>query len=144
MMNGFNLHFLHFSFMKTMSMLQLAHAGKRQKQFDMYFATLDVKDGTHKRALLPYSNGEEVSDIFKTLPEQGEEKVCKKMIFNNPTCKATARLERLQLRLHPYKTNIVYKPGADNPADYMSLHPESKKNCKLPIIYQELIICQLW
>ena len=38
-------------------------------------------------------------------------------IFNNPTCKATARLERLQLRLQPYKTNVVYKPGANNPAD---------------------------
>ena len=38
-------------------------------------------------------------------------------IFNSPTSKATARLERLQLRLQPYKTNVVYKQGADNPAD---------------------------
>ena len=28
-------------------------------------------------------------------------------IFNNPTCKATARLERLQLRLQPCKTKII-------------------------------------
>ena len=50
------------------------------------------------------------------------------MIFNNPTCKATARLGRLQLRLQPYKTKIIYKPGADNPADYMSRHPDPKQS----------------
>ena len=49
-------------------------------------------------------------------------------IFNNPTCKATARLERLQLRLQPYKTAVVYKPGADNPADHMSRHPDPKQS----------------
>ena len=49
-------------------------------------------------------------------------------IFNNPTCKATARLERLQLRLQPYKTAVVYKPGADNPVDYMSRHPDPKQS----------------
>ena len=49
-------------------------------------------------------------------------------VFNNPTCKATARLERLQLRLQPYKVKVVYKPGADNPADYMSRHPDPKQS----------------
>ena len=49
-------------------------------------------------------------------------------IFNNPTCKATARVERLQLRLQPYKTKVVYKPGANNPADYMSRHPDPKQS----------------
>ena len=49
-------------------------------------------------------------------------------IFNNPTCKATARFERLQLRLQPYKTNVVYKPGANSPADYMSRHPDPKQS----------------
>ena len=52
-------------------------------------------------------------------------------IFNNPTCKATARLERLQLRLQPYKLKVVYKPGAANPADYMSRHPDFKQS-KIP------------
>ena len=47
-------------------------------------------------------------------------------IFNNPTCKATARLERLQLRLQPCKTKIIYKPGVDNPADYMTRHSDPK------------------
>ena len=49
-------------------------------------------------------------------------------IFNNPTCKATARLERLQLRLQPCKTKIMYKPGADNPADYMTRHTDPKQS----------------
>ncbi|XP_015747378.1 PREDICTED: uncharacterized protein K02A2.6-like [Acropora digitifera] len=49
-------------------------------------------------------------------------------IFNNPTCKATARLERLQLRLQPCKTKIIYKPGADNPADYMTRHTDPKQS----------------
>ncbi|KAL9985897.1 hypothetical protein ACROYT_G008350 [Oculina patagonica] len=49
-------------------------------------------------------------------------------IFNNPTCKATARVERLQLRLQPYKTKVVYKPGANNRDDYMSRHPDPKQS----------------
>lgn len=44
------------------------------KRFEMYLAAHDVKDATRKRALLLYSAGEEVSDIFETLPDQGEEK----------------------------------------------------------------------
>ena len=46
----------------------------------MYLAAHDVKDPTRKRALLLYSAGEEVSDIFKTLPDQGEEKEYKKAV----------------------------------------------------------------
>ena len=49
-------------------------------------------------------------------------------IFNNPTCKATARLERLQLCLQPYKTNVFYKPGENSQADYMSRHPDPKQS----------------
>lgn len=61
-------------------------------------------------------------------------------IFKNLTFKAcaTARLERLQLRLQSYKTTIVYKPGPDNPADYMSRHPNPKHCHRPPAIYQEL------
>ncbi|XP_044180982.1 uncharacterized protein K02A2.6-like [Acropora millepora] len=44
------------------------------KRFEMYLAAHDVKDPTRKRALLLYSAGEEVSDIFETLSNQGEEK----------------------------------------------------------------------
>ncbi|XP_015759061.1 PREDICTED: uncharacterized protein LOC107338341 [Acropora digitifera] len=49
-------------------------------------------------------------------------------IFNNPTCKATTRLERLQLRLQPCKTKSIYKPGVDNPADYMTRHTDPKQS----------------
>ena len=44
-------------------------------------------------------------------------------IFNNPTSKTSARMERWALRLQPYQPEIVYAPGKDNPADYLSRHP---------------------
>ena len=44
------------------------------RRFEMYLAIHDVKDATRKRALLLFSAGEEVSDIFETFPHQGEEK----------------------------------------------------------------------
>ena len=37
--------------------------------------------------------------------------------------KPTLRIERWGLRLQPYKFVIKYRPGADNPVDYMSRHP---------------------
>ncbi|XP_070546885.1 uncharacterized protein [Ptychodera flava] len=45
-------------------------------------------------------------------------------IFNKPLCRSTARIERLCLRLQPYKFEVKYRPGKDNPADYMSRHPQ--------------------
>ena len=33
------------------------------------------------------------------------------------------RIERWGLRLQPYKFTILYKPGSENPSDYMSRHP---------------------
>ena len=47
------------------------------------------------------------------------------MIWNNPRSKPPARIERWGLRLQPYDFRIVFKKGADNPADYMSRHPMS-------------------
>ena len=56
----------------------IASVGPRWKQwlkrFEMFLANHDVKDATRQRALLLYSAGEEVSDIFETFPHQGEEK----------------------------------------------------------------------
>ena len=40
--------------------------------------------------------------------------------------KPPLRIERWSLRLQPYKFTIRYKPGRDNPADYMSRHPYDK------------------
>ena len=37
--------------------------------------------------------------------------------------KPPLRIERWGLRLLPYKLKIIYKPGKDNPADFMSRHP---------------------
>ena len=50
------------------------------KRFQMYLAAHDGKDATRKRAPLLYSAGEEVSDIFETLPDQGEEKEYEKAV----------------------------------------------------------------
>ena len=44
-------------------------------------------------------------------------------IFNNPKSKPPVRLERYANRLDTYQAILVYRPGADNPADYMSHHP---------------------
>lgn len=41
------------------------------------------------------------------------------------------RIERWGLRLQPYKLTIIYKPGRDNPADYMSRHPLTHRNVSI-------------
>ena len=48
-------------------------------------------------------------------------------IYGNPKLKTTARLERYALRLSPYQVNVQYRPGHDNPADYMSRDPLPNK-----------------
>ena len=45
-------------------------------------------------------------------------------IMNKQMSKPTARLERLCLRLQPYKVQVEYQPGKSNPADYLSRHPQ--------------------
>ncbi len=45
------------------------------------------------------------------------------VIYGNPAAKPSARLERWVLRLQPYEFDIIYKPGNQNPADYLSRHP---------------------
>ena len=45
-------------------------------------------------------------------------------IFNKPRSKPPARVERWTLRLQPYQATIVYKKGEENPADFMSRHPQ--------------------
>ena len=45
------------------------------------------------------------------------------LIFNNPSSRLPARIERWGLRLQPYNFKVIYKAGNDNPADYMSRHP---------------------
>ena len=51
------------------------------------------------------------------------------IIYGQRTAKTSARIERWILRLQPYAFKIMYKSGANNPADYLSRHPthESKR-----------------
>ncbi|CAB4037225.1 Hypothetical predicted protein [Paramuricea clavata] len=37
---------------------------------------------------------------------------------------ATPRMDRWKLRLMPYNCQLEYRPGKDNPADFMSRHPK--------------------
>ena len=46
-------------------------------------------------------------------------------IYGNRNYKTSARIERWVLRLQPYSFKIQYKPGSENPADYLSRHPTS-------------------
>ena len=51
--------------------------------------------------------------------------------------KPPLRIERWGLRLQPYKLEISYRPGKDNPADLMSRHPVER-----PIQYMaEKFLC---
>lgn len=44
-------------------------------------------------------------------------------LFNNPRAQLSARIERWIMRVQPYAMTVKYRPGADNPADYLSRHP---------------------
>ncbi|XP_065060965.1 uncharacterized protein K02A2.6-like [Rhopilema esculentum] len=45
------------------------------------------------------------------------------VIYGNPKSKPSLRIERWVLRLQQYCFKVIYKPGKDNPADFMSRHP---------------------
>ena len=47
------------------------------------------------------------------------------MIYGSRTSKPSGRIEHWVLRLQPYSFNVIYKSGADNPADYLSRHSTS-------------------
>ncbi|XP_068675525.1 uncharacterized protein [Montipora foliosa] len=44
-------------------------------------------------------------------------------LFNNPSSKPSARIERWLMELQQYRFTVEYPPGASNPADYASRHP---------------------
>ena len=44
-------------------------------------------------------------------------------LFNNPSSKPSARIERSLLELQQYRFTVEYRPGASNPANYASRHP---------------------
>ena len=45
-------------------------------------------------------------------------------MFNDPTHQSPPRIERWILKLQPYEFTVEYKPGDNNPADYLSHHPD--------------------
>ena len=45
------------------------------------------------------------------------------IIYGSRNSKPSARIERWVLRLQPYTFKVIYKSGAENPADYLSRHP---------------------
>ena len=51
-------------------------------------------------------------------------------IWGKTTTRATARLERLMLRLQPYEFKLKYKKGTENEADYLSRHPVGEKTTR--------------
>ena len=52
------------------------------------------------------------------------------IIFNNPNSRPPARIERWSLRLQNYDFTVTFKPGKENPADFMSRHPVSTSKKK--------------
>ena len=48
------------------------------------------------------------------------------LIYNNPHSRPPARIERWFLRLQQYDFQVIYKKGSDNPADFLSRHPQPK------------------
>ena len=54
------------------------------------------------------------------------------LICNNPNSRPPARIERWFLRLHKYLFTVKYRPGKDNPSDYMSRHPVDTKETRRP------------
>lgn len=49
------------------------------------------------------------------------------IILNNPYSKQPARIERWNLRLSQYVYDVQYRPGKQNPADYLSRNPYANK-----------------
>ena len=52
------------------------------------------------------------------------------VIYGSFKSKPSARIERWVLRLQPYRFIVQYKPGVDNPADYLSRHPTTESISK--------------
>ena len=48
------------------------------------------------------------------------------LIYNNPRSQPPARIERWFLGLQQYDFRVIYKKGSDNPADFLSRHPQLK------------------
>ena len=61
------------------------------------------------------------------------------VIYGHLHSKPSARIERCVLPLQPYTFQVVYKPGEQNPADYLSRHPTSKSIRKQQKMTEEYV-----
>ena len=61
------------------------------------------------------------------------------VIYGNINPKPSARIERWVLRLQPYSFSVVYKPGKDNPAEFLSRHPSSESISKHAVMADEYV-----
>ena len=65
-------------------------------------------------------------------------------ILNNTRSQISARIERWVLRTQPYDMTIIYRPGHENPADYLSRHqtqlPPSDREQKIAQEYINYIL----
>ena len=48
------------------------------------------------------------------------------LIYNNPRSRPPARIERWFLRLQQYDFHVIYRAGKENPANFLSRHPQPK------------------
>ncbi len=63
-------------------------------------------------------------------------------IYGSHNSKTSTRIERWVLRLQPYSFKVQYKPGRDNPADYLSRHPtsSSRKQQRMTEAHIDMIV----
>ena len=61
------------------------------------------------------------------------------MIYGSSSSKPSARIERWVLRLPPYTFSVVYKPGKENPADFLSPHPALESTSKHAALADEYV-----
>ena len=61
------------------------------------------------------------------------------IIYSNVNSKPSARIERWVLRFQPYYFSVMYKPGKDNPADFLSRHLSSESISRQAIMADEYV-----
>lgn len=60
-------------------------------------------------------------------------------IFSNVLAKPSPRIERWCLRLQQYNFTVIYQPGVNNPADYISRHPLKSDSVKNEKVTEEYV-----
>ena len=61
------------------------------------------------------------------------------VIYDSASSKPSARIERWVLHLQSYTFSVVYKPGKDNPADFLSRHPTLASTSQHAVMADEYV-----